>query len=77
MPCFLSRKKGAMLSKISKRDSNLSKRILTRNPNQLLLSPYIITSIVGNNSYLLKDMDGQLFSYTTNGSHVNHYVEPG
>jgi hypothetical protein len=89
--------------KISKRDNNLLKDILTRNPNQLLLQlmkkyffgilahadrgkhskfqklwlgPYKIASVIGNNSYLLKDLDGQLFSYTTNGSHLKHYVEP-
>jgi hypothetical protein len=44
---------------------------------KLWLGPYIITFVVGNNSYLLKDEDGQLFSYTTNGSHLKHYVEPG
>jgi hypothetical protein len=26
--------------------------------HQLWLDPYIITSIIGNNSYLLKDKDG-------------------
>jgi hypothetical protein len=43
----------------------------------LWIDPYIITFIVGNNSYLLKDKDGQLFFYTTSGSHPKHYVEPG
>jgi hypothetical protein len=42
---------------------------------KLWLGPYIIASIIGNNSYLLKDEDGWLFSYTTNGSHLKHYVE--
>jgi hypothetical protein len=44
--------------------------------HKLWLGPYIITYVVGNNSYLLKDKDGRLFSYTTNGSHLKHYVEP-
>jgi uncharacterized UBP type Zn finger protein len=45
--------------------------------HNFLLGPYIIASNVGNNSYLMKGMDGRLFSYTTNGSHLKHYVEPG
>jgi hypothetical protein len=41
------------------------------------IGPYKIAFDIGNNYYLLKDMDGRLFSYTTNGSHLKHYVEPG
>jgi hypothetical protein len=43
---------------------------------KLWFAPCIIASIVGNNSYLLKDTDEQFFCYTTNGSHLKHYVEP-
>ena len=44
---------------------------------KLWLGPYIITFVVGNNSCLLKYTDGRLILYTTNGSHLKHYVEPG
>jgi hypothetical protein len=44
---------------------------------KLWLGPFKIASVIGNNSYLLKDMEERLFSYTTNGSHMKHYVEPG
>jgi hypothetical protein len=43
---------------------------------KLWLGPYTVASVIINNSYLLKDEDGRLFSYTTNGSHLKHYVEP-
>jgi hypothetical protein len=43
---------------------------------KLWLGPYKVTSVIGNNSYLLKDMEEKLFSFTTNGSHLKHYVEP-
>ena len=44
--------------------------------HNLWLGPYKTTSVIGNNSYLLKDMEEQLCSYATNGSHLKHYVEP-
>jgi hypothetical protein len=40
------------------------------------LGPFKITSILGINSYLLKDMDERMFFYSTNGSHLKRYVEP-
>jgi hypothetical protein len=43
---------------------------------KLWLGPYKITSVIGNNSYFLKDMEERLFSFTTNGSHLKHYAEP-
>jgi len=43
---------------------------------KLWLGPYIVASMIRNNSYLLKDEDGILFSYTTNGSNSKCYVEP-
>jgi hypothetical protein len=43
---------------------------------KLWLGPFKIASVLGTNSYLLKDMDERLFSYSTNGSHLKHYVEP-
>jgi hypothetical protein len=43
---------------------------------KLWLGPFKIAFVLGTNSYLLKDMDERLFSYSTNGSHLKHYVEP-
>jgi hypothetical protein len=45
--------------------------------HKLWLGPYKIASVIGNNSYLLKDLDKRLFSYTTNDSHLKHYVKLG
>jgi hypothetical protein len=42
---------------------------------KLWLGPYKIIYVIGNNSYLLKDMEDNFFSFTTNGSHLKHYVE--
>jgi hypothetical protein len=43
---------------------------------KLWLGPFKITFILGTNSYLLKDLEEKFFSYSTNGSHLKHYVEP-
>jgi hypothetical protein len=43
---------------------------------KLWLGPLKIDFILGTNSYLLKDLEERVFSYSTNGSHLNHYVEP-
>jgi hypothetical protein len=43
---------------------------------KLWLCPFKIALVLGTNSYILKDLQEQLFSYSTNGSHLNHYVEP-
>jgi hypothetical protein len=43
---------------------------------KLCLGPFKIAFVLGANSYLLKDLEKQLFSYGTNGSHLKHYVEP-
>jgi hypothetical protein len=43
---------------------------------KLWLGPYKITLVVGNNTYMLKDFEERLFSFTTNDSHLKHYVEP-
>jgi hypothetical protein len=43
---------------------------------KLWLGPYKIALIVRNNTYMLKDFEERLFSFTTNGSHLKHYVEP-
>ena len=40
------------------------------------LCPFKISFVLGANSYILKDLQEQLFSYSTNGSHLKHYVEP-
>jgi len=43
---------------------------------KLCLGPYNIALVVENNPYMLKGFEERLFSFTTNGSHLNHYVEP-
>jgi hypothetical protein len=43
---------------------------------KLWLGPFNITFVLGTNSYILKDLQGRFFSYSTNGSHLKHYVEP-
>jgi hypothetical protein len=43
---------------------------------KLWLGPFKITFVLGANSYILKDLQERLFSYSTNGSHLKHYVEP-
>jgi hypothetical protein len=43
---------------------------------KLWLGPFKITFVLGTDSYILKDLHEQLFSYNTNGSHLKHYVEP-
>jgi hypothetical protein len=43
---------------------------------KLWLGPYKIALVVINNTYMLKDFEERLFSFTTNGSHLKHYVEP-
>jgi hypothetical protein len=40
------------------------------------VGPFKITFVLGANSYILKDLEERLFSYSTNGSHLKHYVEP-
>jgi hypothetical protein len=42
---------------------------------KLWLGPFKIAFVLGANSYILKDLEEQLFSYSTNGSHLIHYVE--
>jgi hypothetical protein len=39
---------------------------------KLWLGPFKIAFILGMNSYLLKDLEEQLFSYNINGSHLKH-----
>jgi hypothetical protein len=43
---------------------------------KLWLGPFKITFILGANSYILKDLQERLFSYSTNSSHLKHYMEP-
>ena len=43
---------------------------------KLWLGPFKIDFVLGTNSYILKDLEEWLFSYSTNGSHLKHYVEP-
>ena len=57
-------------------DSSHAKRGRHSKFQNLWLGPFKIAFILDTNSYLLKDMDEWLFSYSTNGSHSKHYVEP-
>ena len=43
---------------------------------ELWLGPFKIAFVLGTNSYILKGLQEQLFSYNTNSSHLKHYVEP-
>jgi hypothetical protein len=43
---------------------------------KLWLGPFKISFVLGDNSYILKYLQEQFFSYNTNNSHLNHYVEP-
>jgi hypothetical protein len=43
---------------------------------KLWLGPFKIAFVMGANSYPLKYLEEILFSYSTNGSHLKHYVEP-
>jgi hypothetical protein len=54
-----------------------SKRLLIVSKFQKLrLGPFKIAFVLGTNSYILKELQERLFSYSTNGSHLKHYVEP-
>jgi hypothetical protein len=39
-------------------------------------SPSKIAFVLGVNSYILKDLEERLFSYSTNSSHLKNYVQP-
>jgi hypothetical protein len=43
---------------------------------KLCLGPFKIAFVLGTNFYLFKDLDERLFYYSTNVSHLKHYVEP-
>jgi transposase InsO family protein len=43
---------------------------------KLWLGPFKIAFFLGTNSYILKDLQERLFSYSTNSSHLKNYVEP-
>jgi hypothetical protein len=43
---------------------------------KLWLGPFKIAFVLGENSYILKDLQERLFFYSTNGSHLKHYIEP-
>jgi hypothetical protein len=42
---------------------------------KLWLGPFKIAFVLGANSYLIKDLEERLFSYSNNGSHLKHYVK--
>ena len=43
---------------------------------ELWPGPFKNTFVLGTNSYILKDLQERLFSYSTKGSHLKHYVDP-
>jgi hypothetical protein len=57
-------------------DSSHAERGTHSKFQKMWLGPFKIAYVLGTNSYLLKDMDERLFSYSANGSHLKHYVEP-
>jgi hypothetical protein len=50
--------------------------LITSEFQVLFLGPFKIAFVLDTNSYILKDLQEQLFSYNTNGSHLKHYVGP-
>jgi hypothetical protein len=48
--------------------------LITLNFQNLWLGPFKITFVLGTNSYILKYLQERLSSYSTNGSHLKHYV---
>ena len=62
--------------KVLRWDSSHAERGRHSKFQKLWLGSFKIASILGTNLYLLKDMDEWWFSYSTNGSHLKHYVEP-
>jgi hypothetical protein len=43
---------------------------------KLWLVPFKIAFVLDTHSYILKDLEERLFFYSTNCSHLKHYVEP-
>jgi hypothetical protein len=43
---------------------------------KLWLGTFKIAFVLGANYYILKDLQERFFSYSTNVSHLKHYVEP-
>jgi hypothetical protein len=50
--------------------------IITSEFQVLFLGPFKISFVLDTNSYILRDLQEQLFSYNINGSHLKHYVGP-
>jgi hypothetical protein len=50
--------------------------LIVSNFQELWLRPFKIAFVLGTNSYILKDLQERFFSYSTNVSHLKHYVEP-
>jgi hypothetical protein len=50
--------------------------IITPEFQVLFLGPFKIDFVMDTNSYILKDLQEQLFSYSTDSSHLKHYVGP-
>jgi hypothetical protein len=50
--------------------------IITSEFQVLFLGPFKISFVLDTNSYILKDLQEQLFSYNTNGSRLKHYEGP-
>jgi hypothetical protein len=50
--------------------------LITPDFQVLCMGPFKIDFFLGTNSYILKDLHEKLFSYSTNDSHLKHYMEP-
>jgi hypothetical protein len=62
--------------KVFLRDSTHADRGRHSKFPKLWQGPFKIAFFLGTNSYILKYLQEQLFSYNTNGSHLKHYMEP-
>jgi hypothetical protein len=50
--------------------------LITSEFQVLFLGPFKIAFVLDTNSYILKDLQEQLFSYNTSDSHLKHYIGP-
>jgi hypothetical protein len=54
----------------------IKRMIITSEFQVLFLGPFKIAFVLDTNSYILKDLQEQLFSYSTNGSRLKHCEGP-
>jgi hypothetical protein len=45
------------------------------NFQKLWMGPFKVAFVMRENSYILKDLQERLFSYSANGTHLKHYME--